>query len=64
VDATVKFDFGEAAPDSKLEPDRFSIRWQGHIVAPETGSYEFIARTEHAVRLWVNDNKTPLIDAW
>jgi hypothetical protein len=64
VDPAIKFDWGESGPDKQFEPDRFSIRWQGHIVAPETASYEFTARTEHAVRLWVNDNKTPLIDAW
>lgn len=65
IDPIVQFDFGEKAPDSqKFEPDRFSIRWQGSISAPETGRYEFIVRTEHAARLWLNDNKTPLIDAW
>jgi hypothetical protein len=65
VDPTVQFDFGEAAPDSKnFEPDRFSTRWEGSVVAPETGRYEFIVRTEHAARLWLNDNKTPLIDGW
>jgi len=65
VDPIVQFDFGDKAPDSKdFEPDRFSIRWQGSILAPETGRYEFIVRTEHAARLWINDTKTPLIDAW
>ena len=65
VDPTVQFDFGEKAPDAKnFEPDRFSIRWEGSIVAPETGRYDFIVRTEHAARLWLSDTKTPLIDAW
>src|SRR5439155_11251025 len=37
IDPTVQFDFGENAPDSKnFEPDRFSIRWEGAILAPET----------------------------
>ena len=43
---------------------RFAIRWEGSVLAPETGDYEFIVRTEHAARLWVNDLKKPLIDAW
>ena len=34
------------------------------MLAPETGDYEFIVRTEHAARLWVNDTDRPLIDAW
>ncbi len=43
--------------------EQFSIRWDGSVVAPETGEYEFIVRTENAIRLWVNDMKKPLIDA-
>jgi cytochrome c553 len=65
VDPQVRFDFGTASPDGeKLEADAFSIRWQGSILAPDTGDYEFIVRTDHATRLHVNDDQTPLIDAW
>jgi hypothetical protein len=64
IDPAIKFDWGEAGPDKQFEPDRFSIRWKGHVFAPETGNYDFIVRTEHAVRLWVNDNKNPIIDGW
>ncbi|HEY7329170.1 MAG TPA: DUF1592 domain-containing protein [Gemmataceae bacterium] len=64
-DPVVQFDFGVNGPEpSKFEPDQFSIRWSGSVLAPETGEYEFVIRTEHATRLWVNDNKRPLIDAW
>ena len=66
IDPTVHFDFGEASPDpEKLDdPSSFSIRWEGSVLAPDTGEYEFIVRTEHAARLWVNDQEMPLIDAW
>jgi hypothetical protein len=66
IDPTVQFDFGEASPDmEKLDdPSSFSIRWEGSVLAPDSGEYEFIVRTEHAARLWVNDKETPLIDAW
>jgi cytochrome c553 len=65
IDPEVRFDFGTASPDpKKLSADRFGARWQGSVRAPESGEYEFIVRTEHAVRLWVNDEKQPLIDAW
>jgi cytochrome c553 len=64
IDPAIKFDWGEAGPDKQFEPDRFSVRWKGHVFAPETGNYDFIVRTEHAVRLWVNDNKNPIIDGW
>ncbi len=65
TDPVVQFDFGVVGPEpTKFEPDQFSIRWSGSVLAPETGEYEFIVRTEHAARLWLNDNKRPLIDAW
>jgi cytochrome c553 len=64
-DPAIEFDFGTDAPEpEKFDARQFSIRWTGSVLAPETGDYEFIVRTEHATRLWVNDTKKPLIDAW
>ena len=65
TDANVAFNFGGDSPDrEKMGPDEFSVRWEGSIIAEETGSYEFIVKSENGVRLWVNDPKTMLIDAW
>ncbi len=65
IDPQVDFDFGTEAPVPEIrEPHEFSIRWQGSLLAPDTGIYDFVVRTEHAARLWVNDKATPLIDAW
>jgi mono/diheme cytochrome c family protein len=65
VDPEVKFDFGTDVPEpGKFKDDAFSIRWSGLVLAPETGDYDFVVHTEHALRLFVNDDRTPLIDAW
>jgi hypothetical protein len=65
VDPEIRFDFGESSPEpEKLDANGFSIRWEGSVLAPETGDYEFLVRTDHAARLWVNDADRPLIDAW
>jgi hypothetical protein len=66
VDPEISFDFGVESPDSSKEFDKhkFSVNWEGSVLAPETGDYEFIVRTEHAARLWINDLKRPLIDAY
>ena len=65
TDPQVNFDFGVKAPIAdKIEPHEFLIRWNGSLLAPETGEYEFTIHTEHAARLWINDNQRPLIDAW
>lgn len=65
IDPEVRFDFGEDSPEpEKIEAHEFTIQWQGSVLAPDSGDYEFIVRTEHATRLWVNDQRQPLIDAW
>lgn len=65
LDPSIEFQFGEASPAAgKIEPEEFGIRWQGAVVAPDTGEYEFNLRTENGARLWVNNNERPLIDAW
>lgn len=70
IDPVVQFDFGEVSPaPDKIEAHEFTIRWEGSVFAPESGLYEFVVKTEHATRLWVNvnprsDADRPLIDAW
>lgn len=65
VDPQVNFHFDTAAAVPEIaEPHEFSVRWQGSLLAPETGEYEFVVQTEHATRLWINDRHQPLIDAW
>ena len=52
-------------PLSSFRPfsQEYRITWQGSVLAPDTGEYEFIVKTENATRLSVNDNTRPLIDA-
>ena len=65
IDPTICFDFGDRAPaEGEFDLHQFSIRWQGSILAPDTGEYEFQIRTDHAVRLWINDDHVLLIDGW
>jgi len=78
IDPIVDFSFGAEKPEGfPTEPDmekrrsddihdnlEFSIRWQGQIFIPETGDYEFIVESENGVRLFVNDPRKPLCDAW
>lgn len=65
TDPQVQFDFGTAGPTAgDYNPHQFSIRWDGSVVAPDTGVYEFIVRTEHSINLFINDQNKPLIDGW
>jgi cytochrome c553 len=64
TDARVEFDFADKSPDpEKIGSEEFAIRWQGGVIAEETGEYEFIVRTENGTRLWINDPEKPLVDA-
>jgi hypothetical protein len=70
TDPEVNFDFGkegptvEGEPKEKFDPRQFCMIWQGSVWAPDTGVYEIVVRTDHALRLWLNNNRTPVIDAW
>lgn len=65
IDPQVQFDFSKDKPHPKISnADEFSLRWDGAVLAEDTGDYEFILRTENGARLWVNDRENALIDAW
>ena len=65
IDPGVDYDFGEGVPEEgKFDPKAFAIKWHGSLLAPETGTYEFILVAENGCRLYVNDPNTKLIDAW
>lgn len=78
-DPSVDFNFGEKKPadfpkevekeerrkdDIHDDEKEFSIKWDGCLLAPETGDYEFIVESENGVKLYVNNTEKPLFDAW
>ena len=64
VDPEVQFDFGVEAPKpDDFDKQQFSIAWSGSILIPDTSEYEFVVRSDQAIRLFINDSKHPLIDA-
>lgn len=80
TDPTVAFEFGAGAPGEGIEPDQFSVAWEGSLLAPDTGTYEVRLRTPNGARLYVNTalregdsnrrddsdarRQTALIDLW
>lgn len=64
-DPTINFDWGSGSPASGVNSDRFSIRWQTIFTAPHssgTRDYEFVARTNDGVRLYLNGER--VINDW
>jgi mono/diheme cytochrome c family protein len=79
-DKALDFDFAEGSPGGGISAEQFSIGWEGSLLAPKTGTYEFRIKTPNGARLYVNadlrdgDNnrrddsdakrEATLIDAW
>lgn len=69
-DDFIRFDYGEGLPNQvqdklkakedvggEFTPDGFAIRWEGSLLAEETGVYEFVIRTRNGATLWVNRHR-------
>ncbi len=64
LDPVLRFDFASTTSGfEKLKTPEIAANWHGSVIARETGLHEFIVRTEHSMKFWVNDTKKPLIDA-
>jgi hypothetical protein len=48
--------------NASIDPDSFSVRWEGQVQAQYTQTYTFITRGDDGVRLWVNGQQ--LVDNW
>ncbi len=65
VDPVVALHLGAESPaPATMIAEEFQGRWFGSVIAPDTGMYEFVLKSENGVRLFVNGTKDPLIDAW
>ena len=60
-DAAVDFNWAEAAPDSRLPVDGFSVRWT-RTLDFEADTYRFRVGADDGVRMWVDDQI--IIDEW
>lgn len=65
IDPMVDFDFQDRSPDAdRMNPYEFAINWEGAVLAPDTGEYEFVLRSNQSTQLWINDQQRPLVDAY
>ncbi|MEI6714513.1 MAG: PA14 domain-containing protein [Verrucomicrobiota bacterium] len=62
VDPYVDNMWGTNAPDPKMDPTTFSIRWTGKVQPKYSESYTFYTNSDDGVRLWVNGQL--LVDHW
>lgn len=62
VDSQVNFNWGTAVPVGGIDADTFSARWQGQVLAPSTGLYEFSTSSDDGMRVWVNNEL--VVNTW
>lgn len=57
-DGRIKFDYGDQLPEKlrgqNLAKEEFSVKWEGSLIAEETGEYEFVVRTRNGARFYIN----------
>lgn len=59
---TIDFDFGDNAPVSEVDKDRFSVRFSGYIRVPATDDYTLCTYSDDGVRLYIDDKL--VIENW
>ncbi len=62
IDSTIDFRWNDAAPDTRLAADNFSVRWHGSIIPRHSERHAFTTISDDGVRLWVNGQL--LINNW
>ena len=63
VDSQLVWEWTEPKPIPEVDHERWQIRWSGTLLAPITGTYEFILDSTINTKFFLNDERNPLIDA-
>ena len=56
IDATIDFDWKNRAPAPGVPADRFSVRWDGFLKAPRSGTYTFFLAANDGSRLEIGND--------
>ena len=62
VDPVVDFDWGAGTPDSRISSDKFSVRWTGELIPPQTGTYKIGVISDDGVRFYFRGKL--VVDEW
>ena len=64
----IYLDYEKNFPFNNIDKkEEIEISWYGSLIAPETGPYEIVIRTQNSIQLWINSQdweSTPFIDAY
>lgn len=62
VDPQINFSWRNHSPGPNVDDSYYSVRWTGKLHPPATGVYQFAAKVDDGVRIWVGGRL--IVDAW
>lgn len=62
IDPEINFHWDVAAPNSSVNPNTFSVRWEGRLQPLQTEKYTFYTFADGGVRLWIDGKQ--IINDW
>ncbi len=62
TEKVIKKYWNNVPPVEGIDPQQCSIRWTGKLKTPVTGQYEFSAKVDDGIRIWIGDEL--VIDDW
>lgn len=57
IDPVIDFSWGERIPAKRMRKDEFTVRWEGTLLPPVSGSYEFSAKVDDRATLWIDGER-------
>ncbi|AEI48364.1 PA14 domain-containing protein [Runella slithyformis] len=62
IDPQINFSWRGRSPGPNVDDSYYSVRWTGKLHPPATGVYQFSAKVDDGVRIWVGSRL--IVDAW
>lgn len=62
IDPQINFSWRGSSPGPNVDDSYYSVRWTGKLHPPATGVYQFSAKVDDGVRIWVGGRL--IVDAW
>ena len=62
IDTEIDYNWKDGSPSPEIEPDMFTVVWDGTVLSPEDGEYTFLVNSDDGIRLYVNN--ILIIDQW
>jgi RHS repeat-associated protein len=64
TDPSLSLDWGGGSPVPGGPADNFMVRWTGFFTAPVADTYKFGAGSDDGVKIYLDNNPTPTVNAW